>query len=251
MEGNGRHTGADREDQGGIRVHLTLLLLREREEFLARVNEPAGSAGFALPLVPFIVTASALYGAAMGIWRSAHLALYVGIKMPLLMIGTTILAALLDWIIARMLGNRLSLRQTMGIIWGAMTTACWILLGLAPVTFFLGGTGFGAGDPGRLRTDHNWLLLIHISLIALAGMIGIGALRHNLRKLLPDRRKADRLYWCWIGSFILVGGQLSWILRPFVGSPFYPVAFIRPDAFSRNFFEFLMSDVLPHVLGIR
>ena len=57
-----------------------------------------------------------------------------------------------------------------------------------------------------------------------------------------------RIYWCWLISFALVGCQLSWILRPFVGSPFYEVQFMRPDALQRNFFEFIFMDVVPNVL---
>jgi hypothetical protein len=45
-----------------------------------------------------------------------------------------------------------------------------------------------------------------------------------------------------------VGSQLSWMLRPFVGSPFHEVRFLRPDALERNFVEFVLKDVLPYVL---
>jgi hypothetical protein len=45
-----------------------------------------------------------------------------------------------------------------------------------------------------------------------------------------------------------VGCQTSWSLRPFVGSPFYPVVFLRPDALQRNFYEFVFGEVLPFII---
>jgi hypothetical protein len=55
----------------------------------------------------------------------------------------------------------------------------------------------------------------------------------------------------WLAAFAFVGCQMSWILRPFVGSPFYPVVFMRPDCLQRNFYEFLLTEVLPFVFGAR
>ena len=44
---------------------------------------------------------------------------------------------------------------------------------------------------------------------------------------------------------------MGWILRPFLGSPFYDVVFLRPDALDRNFYEFIFADVVPALLGLR
>jgi len=48
--------------------------------------------------------------------------------------------------------------------------------------------------------------------------------------------------------FAFVGCQMSWILRPFVGSPFYPVVFMRAECLQRNFYEFVFAEVLPYLL---
>ena len=36
---------------------------------------------------------------------------------------------------------------------------------------------------------------------------------------------------------LFLGSQLSWILRPFIGAPYLPVAFLRDTAFQGNFYE--------------
>jgi hypothetical protein len=99
-----------------------------------------------------------------------------------------------------------------------------------------------------LRLTHNYLLLTHIALIAGAGGAGNASLRRELARSARPGSPVRLVYWSWILSFALVGCQLSWMLRPFVGSPFYPVAFLRPDALQRNFFEFIFTEVLPYVL---
>jgi hypothetical protein len=52
----------------------------------------------------------------------------------------------------------------------------------------------------------------------------------------------------WLVCFGFVGCQMAWVLRPFVGSPFYPVAFLRSDALDRKFYEFVFGEVLPFLI---
>ena len=41
----------------------------------------------------------------------------------------------------------------------------------------------------------------------------------------------------WLAGNMFLGCQLSWIMRPFIGSPGLPVEFFRSDAFRGNFYE--------------
>jgi hypothetical protein len=43
-----------------------------------------------------------------------------------------------------------------------------------------------------------------------------------------------------------VGGEVAWMLRPFVGSVYLPVVFLRDDALNGNVYEFIFTDILPH-----
>jgi hypothetical protein len=54
---------------------------------------------------------------------------------------------------------------------------------------------------------------------------------------------ADSLEKCC--SHGLRGMQLTWILRPFFGSPDFPVQFLRPDALKGNFIEGFISIIRP------
>ena len=224
-------------------------LLRARSTFWERVQDQGGIHRLIGSLALFIAVASAAYGAAMAGWRSPRLALYVAIKLPVLLLGTTSLVMMLNWIAATFLGSGLSFRQVVAVTYGAMAVACWILLGLIPVTlFFTFGVASSEGSHEALRLTHNMLLLTHIVLIGTAGIAGNATLKQGLRCVLRPGCPTRRIYWGWVASFALVGCQLSWILRPFVGSPFYAVQFMRPDALERNFFEFILTEVLPYAL---
>jgi hypothetical protein len=43
--------------------------------------------------------------------------------------------------------------------------------------------------------------------------------------------------FAWLAGNLLLGSQISWVLRPFVGSPTLPVQFMRGDAWQGSFFE--------------
>jgi len=229
--------------------HPATLLLRARGRYWTRVCEDKGVGAIALSLIPFITISSAAYGAVLAGWRSPLLSLYVAAKLPILLVGTTSLVMLLNWMLAVLCGSGLNFRQVVAITYGAMGTACWILAALIPVTaFFTFGVASFEGTQTQQRLTHNYLLLTHVVLIAFAGVAGNSALRQGLREAVAPVCSPERVYWGWIASFALVGCQLSWILRPFVGSPFFKVEFFRPDALERNFFEFVLTEVLPYVL---
>ena len=63
-------------------------------------------------------------------------------------------------------------------------------------------------------------------------------------------RVAVTVYVTWALAYALVGGEVAWALRPFVGSvsPEHPIAFLRADALDGNVYEFILADILPFLL---
>ena len=224
-------------------------ILRDRPGFWRQLKQGGVTGRMIGSLMLFIVFSSAIYGAVLAGWRSPLLSLYVAIKLPILLLGTTGLVAVLNWSLATAFKSGMTFRQVMIVTYGSMGVACWILLGLVPVTGFFTFAVTPAGNTARtLRLSHNCLLLTHIILIACAGVIGSAALRNGLASVVSPDCDPIKLYWSWMAPFVFVGCQLSWILRPFVGSPFYPIVFLRPDCFERNFYEFVFCEVIPYVL---
>jgi len=48
-------------------------------------------------------------------------------------------------------------------------------------------------------------------------------------------KHVKKVFTCWIIVFSLVGAQMGWVLRPFIGSPNMPFQWFRPR--NSSFFE--------------
>jgi hypothetical protein len=229
--------------------HLPITLLRDRNAFWNALRAHELDWRDLLSLAAFVVFACGLYGTVLAGWRSPRLAAYVAIKLPVLFLGTTLSVAVFNWMTASVLGSGLSFRSTLLVALASMTMGCWILLSLVPVAlFFLISGASYAGTHDELRTSHNLILMTHIVILAIAGVAGNAALLNGLRRVVNARCYVRTLFAFWLTAFAFVGCQLSWILRPFVGSPFYPVAFMRPDCLDRNFYEFVFTEVIPFLV---
>jgi hypothetical protein len=78
---------------------------------------------------------------------------------------------------------------------------------------------------------------MHVAVIALAGTTGNLRLLQLLSKAAASRAVGLRVLFAWLAGNFFLGSQLSWILRPFIGSPGLPVEFLRKNAFDGNFYE--------------
>ena len=88
-------------------------------------------------------------------------------------------------------------------------------------------------------------MLMHVSVIAFAGIAGNLRLLQLLRHFSAGNRAvALRVLFAWLAGNLFLGSQLSWILRPFIGSPGLAVEFLRKDAFRGNFYETLFQSLL-------
>ena len=230
---------------------LPLLLLRDGEAFRTQLRERRVGAGGIAQLALFVCLACAVYGAALAGWRSPRLSLYVAAKLPMVFLGSTLVVAACNAVAAALLGTGLGLRDVLAAVFCAMALAGWILLALAPVALFLVAAACpDAGPEAMLRRAHNAMLLTHITVLAGAALAGVASLWTALRRMVPDVGRAAALAAVWVGAYAFVGTQLGWMLRPFVGSPFYPVVFLREDALQRNFYEFVFGEVMPFLLGV-
>ena len=80
-------------------------------------------------------------------------------------------------------------------------------------------------------------LTLLVGVIAFAGIAANVRLLQLLRSLAGGRGGALRVLFAWLAANLFFGSQLSWVLRPFIGSPSLPVQFLRAEAFEGNFFE--------------
>ncbi len=87
--------------------------------------------------VAVIIVGAGLYGAAMGWWRDPQQALFTAIKFPLIILLTTLGNALINGMLAPLLGLNIPFRQSFSAILMSFTIAAAILGAFSPVLAFM------------------------------------------------------------------------------------------------------------------
>ena len=222
---------------------LKTLLTGDAERLSAYLAEPGPA--WPLACVGVIVIGGGLYGATLGGWRAPLQAVFTAAKFPLLVLLTCGGNAGLNGLLAQVLGLGLSVRQSTLTILMSFALMATVLAALSPVMLFLllNTPPLAAGP----SASHSVLLTAHVAVIAFAGVVANRRLLRLLARL-TDRAGASRaILFAWLSGNLLLGSQLAWILRPFVGSPRLPIQFLRPDPLHGNFFE-SVAHALRHLL---
>ncbi len=182
-----------------------------------------------------ITLGTGIYGAAIGLWRGPLMAVYVGIKFPLLIFLTTLCNTGLNGMLALVMGAGIGFRQTLLTQLMSYTIAALILAAMAPIALFIlfNTPPFSSGNP----LGHRLFMLLNVAIIAMAGIVANVRLYHFLTIRTANRALAHRILAAWLIGNLFVGAQLSWNLRPFIGAPNLEIQFLRPNPFDGNFYE--------------
>lgn len=164
-------------------------------------------------------------------------ALFVGIKFPLIILLTTVGNALLNAMLAPLLGLNISLRQSLVAVLMSFAITAAILGAFAPLMAFMVWNAPPMTPDVKSTTAYGLIKLLHVIVIAFAGIAGNVRLFQLLAQLAGNRGVARRVLITWLAVNLFLGSQLTWIARPFIGAPQLPVAFMREDALRGNFYE--------------
>jgi hypothetical protein len=193
--------------------------------------------------IGLIFLGAGLYGATMGAWRDPMQAVYVGIKFPLIMLLVTAGNALLNSMLAPLLGLSISLRQSVLAVLMSFAITAAILGAFSPLLAFLVWNAPPMTLDVKSTGTYNFIKLAHVVVIAFAGIAGNVRLFQLLAQLGGSRKVAQRVLVAWLAVNLFLGSQLTWIARPFIGAPGLPVAFFREGAFKGNFYENVFETV--------
>jgi hypothetical protein len=217
-------------------------LLRGRRTSPEALGE--GAAGLRLTaLVPMAVVLAAFYGLAMALYAvltreppvPAQLAASA-VKLPLLFLLTLLVTFPSLYVFSALAGARYSAAAALRLVVAAMTVNLAVLASFAPITAFFTLT----------TTSYPFMKLLSVFFLGVAGIIGLVFLVGAMRNLnaacaaaegdgqadapspasgAPDRQPAPGdapgmgIFKLWMLVYALVGVQMGWILRPFIGDP--------------------------------
>jgi hypothetical protein len=186
--------------------------------------------------IGLVIVGAGLGGAAMGAWRSPEQALVSALKLPLILLLTTLGNGLLNGLLAPLLGLNIGFRQSALAILFSFAIAAVILGSFSPVILFLVWNLPSMSLAESRATGYAALLVSQVAVIAFAGVAANVRLLRLLQRL-GGTRVGWRVLFAWLSGNFLLGTQLTWIARPFFGAPELAVQFLRPDALRGNFFE--------------
>ena len=185
-----------------------------------------------------LIVGSALYGAAIGAWRVPLQAFYTAVKLPLVILLTTLGNALLNGMLAPLLGVNLGFRESLRAVLLSFTVASVLLGGFAPLLLFV------VWNTPQLHTSlaealpaYRFMQLLVVAGIACAGVVGNVRLLPLIRLRAANERAALRVLFAWLAGNLFLGSQICWVLRPFIGRPLDSVTFFSAYPWEGNFFE--------------
>jgi hypothetical protein len=212
--------------------------------------------------VPWALTLGALYGFFVG-WfalfggRTDALlhVLAVMLKVPLLFLCTLLVTFPSLYVFGALLGSRLSFSAMLRLLVATIVVNLTIAASLGPILgFFTLST-----------TSYGFMVLLNVALMGLAGLVSTGFLMRALVRLsssqalraygepvrapepggapmsataapwpppiprapAPEPSGVPPIFIVWILTYGVVGAQMGWILRPFIGAPGAPFELFR------------------------
>ena len=246
-------------------------ILRGDSTRLVRLREgpldiPAGG------LTLLIVVLGAFYGFCMGcltlVTRESEAYAQVlasMVKVPALFLLTLFVTFPSLYVFNALVGSRLTRLTLYRLLIAALGVTLAVLASFGPIVAFFSLT----------TTSYPFMVLLNVLIFGISGMLGLAFLLQTLHRLtlldIPDPVVAPvpspaagtsdapvvapaepagalgrmtgsvlganvkTVFFCWVVLFGLVGAQMGWILRPFIGNPVEPFEWFR--ARESNFFQ--------------
>lgn len=190
------------------------------ERVLRRRSDPALRIGDLLPLIVACALAHGACVGSFGLTESRYLqVVYSSLKLPLMIVATFLLSVPPFFVLHSLLGLRSDFLPAMRAILTAQAGFALALASTGPllVVFY------------TATSDYHLAIMVNgiLFLVALAGSMPL--IFAGYRPLIASNPVHRRLLWAWLGTYMFVGIQMGWILRPFIGSPGSAITFFRAE----------------------
>lgn len=220
-----------------------------------------------------LVILAMLYGVCMGCFAllksdgpSGWQLMATTVKVPALFALTLLVTFPSLYVFNALVGSRLAVASVLRLLVASLAVIVTVLASLGPIVAFFSVS----------TTTYAFMVLINVVVFAVSGTLGLIFLLRTLQRLsliVPEptvppsfervgEEKDDGVdilppsalepieeqvlgphvnvvFRCWVILFGLVGAQMGWVLRPFIGDPSRPFAWFRGR--ESNFFEAVWS----------
>lgn len=175
--------------------------------------------------------AGAVLGGSSG---DVHMLVFAAIKVPLLLLAATLLCLPSLYVFHTVLGLHTDLGAVARGIFAAEASLGLTLGALAPVLIVASVS----------LTDPYLLTLLDGLAFLVATAVAQRVLARHYRPLIARDPRHKQALRSWLLLFAFAGIQMAWVLRPFRGTPGFPVEFLRAEAFEQNAYVVLLEHFL-------
>jgi hypothetical protein len=186
-------------------------VLRAQTALFEQIHSQQGLSRIIVAMTILCSGLSAIYGATMGMNHSVWLALSSTLKLPCLFLITATICIPSLYTFNVLLGQRFKFLQTVALMTMTLATTTILLASLAPLSLFFVLT----------TKNYHFLKLMHVAVLGLCGLYGVQYLYRGCTYIAfrMEQPLNKLLLRVWIAIYAVVGMQLGWRLRPFIGSP--------------------------------
>jgi hypothetical protein len=226
----------------------------------------------AVRLVPLLLVLGAVYGAFMGLFALMNRAdpapmqlVAAVVKVPALFMLTLLVTFPSLYVFNALVGSRLTPVSLMRMLIASLGVTLAVLSSLGPIVGFFSLTS----------ENYSFMIVFNVVVFAASGVRGLLFRARTLSRVslveapappppspvaegavvLDDDAQAGpldgegpvlgphvkKVFAVWMLVFGLVGGQMAWVLRPFIGNPDQPFTWFRPR--ESSFFQAVWSAV--------
>ena len=147
--------------------------------------------------------------------------LLAALKIPLLFLLTLLICAIALYILNLAYGMQLHFMPSMTLMLFALAGTGVMLLVFAPISMLF----------TVVTSSYHFMKLLHVLVFIIAGVFGVRILGEGLKSMNStadaeqenaQKGNARMVLLSWLLLYCLVGSQLAWTLKPFLGTPYLP-----------------------------
>jgi len=188
------------------------------------------------------------------------------VKVPALFYLTLLVTFPSLYVFNALVGSRLTLTSVLRLLVASLAVNLAVLASLGPIVLFFSVS----------TKSYAFMKLLNVVMFTVAGVFGLSFLLQTLHRLtsreIPAEDRAPEpsaevgethgrdelspldmpagqalgrhtrlVFGCWVVVFALVGAQMGWVLRPFIGTSDLPFEWLRPR--QSNFFEAVLNSI--------
>jgi len=213
-----------------------LEVLQNRDAFLTKLSQKGYSIQTVLAQILLIFIFTFFYGLIMGSYNSLFQALVTGIKLWALIMLTLTICFPSFYIVQLILGSRIKISLLISILLSGFTMLSVTMLAFAPIVLFFQLSG----------DNYHFLQLLHVFIFTFSGIFGMKVVLDALTAIFEEKNIYPKsgllVFKIWVFIFAFVGIQLSWNMRPFIGTKDMSFELFRTET-RGNFYSTLLSSI--------